>query len=539
METIVLSIALLAIIAIIGALFQSSAIPISLILVVVGMGLSFFPVFPHISLHPDIVLNIFLPLLLYEASAYSSSWKEIKEHLRPIALLSIGHVIFITFLVAAAIRYMIPEINWPLAIAIGAIISPPDDVAIMAIAEKVRIPSRILSVLKGEALLNDATAIIIYRFALIAFLTNQFSLAASIFDFFVIIICQTAYGFVLALLLGNLRIRIKDPSLQMTVSILTPFLAYIPASYLMGSGVIATVATGLFIGNMFWDRYPPDVRLAARTVWTTLGFGVQSILFLLVGLDFKTVVERNAGIHYDQLFLYSLIVVLVVIVGRFIWCFPSAYIPRWLFPSIRKREPKLPWQYPFVVAWAGMRGGISLALALAVPLLPIVGGLNPRDLLVFFVFSVIIATLLIQGLSLPYILKLIGVCDYSMNEVYEEQRIELTTRAAMVAAVLKWLTEYQMQVKDDPLLQEEIKLRLQEYALVEQRLNDRLSKHEADTSYADTPAIKEKTFLLSQMIRIEREELLNFWRDNKLSLPVRAKLEYELDLREKHVEDMI
>lgn len=531
-------IALLAIVASVGYLFRNSTIPISLVLVVVGMLLSFLPSFPPIMINPDLVLNIFLPLLLYAASAYSSSWKEIKAHLRPIALLSIGHVLFITFLVAAAIHWMIPQLGWPLAIAIGAIISPPDDVAIMAIAEKVRIPSRILSVLKGEAMLNDAAAIILYRFALVAFLTHQFSLSQSILDFFVTVISETAYGFALATLIGELRLRVKDPSLQMMISILTPYLAYIPASILLGSGVIATVATGLFIGNFYWERYSADVRLAARTVWTTLSFGVQSILFLLVGLDFKFVLEKNAGIPYQQLFLYSFVVVMVVIVGRFIWCFPSAYIPRWLFPSIRKDEPYLPWQYPFVISWAGMRGGISLALALSVPVLPIIDGLNPRDLLVFFVFSAIIATLLVQGLSLPWLLKKIGVGKYGQNEILEEQRSELLTRAAMCAAVLKWLSEYQVKYKDNTLLMEEIKIRLQEYGLLEERINSRLNNHLADASYNDEPALKEKIQLYKQVINVERQELNSFWRSNKINLSTRYKLEQELDMRQKHIEDL-
>lgn len=538
MDMIELYIALLAIIAVVGVIFRNSTIPTSLLLVIVGMILSFIPFFPPISINPKIVFNIFLPLLLYEASAYTTTWKEIKTNIRPIALLSIGHVIFITFLVAITIHYLIPEFGWPLSIVLGAVISPPDDVAILSIAEKIRMPIRVLAVLKGEAMLNDATALIIYRFALIAVITQQFSLMHSIDSFFAIIICETAYGFVLATMIGELRLKVRDPSLQMMISILTPFLAYLPASNLGGSGVIATVATGLFIGNFYWERYPPDVRLTARSIWTTLSYGVQSILFLLVGLDLKSSLEKNIYLSSQQLFLYCTAVLLVVVIGRFIWCFPAAYLPRMLFPAIKKKEPHLPWQYIFIISWAGMRGGISLAAALAVPALAVVHGIDPRNLLILLVFSVIIGTLLLQGLSLPWILNLIGLPVYGDRELKHEKHAELVTRAAMIAAVLKWLSEYEAQVKNDAALLQEIKLRINEYSLIEQRLRSRLYQHKESNLPDADAATKDKIYLLSQIIEIEREELLKFWRDNKLSQAMKYKLEQQLDLRAKHLDDL-
>lgn len=528
---------LFAIIVVVAVIFRRSTIPISLLLVLIGMGLSFLPIFPPIIVDPVMIFNIFLPLLLYEASAYMSSWKEMKQNLRPIILLSIGHVIFITFLVAVSIHLLIPELGWPLSIVLGAVISPPDDVAILAIAEKIRVPTRILTILKGEAMLNDATALIIYRYALLALLTHQFSLTHSIMQFLIVIVCETLYGLILATMIGELRLRIQAPNLQMMISILTPFIAYLPAAKLGGSGVIATVATGLFIGNYYWGRYPPDVRLTARAIWETLGFAVQSILFLLVGLDFKSTLDKNASIPLHQLLLYSSTVVFVVIIGRFIWTFPAAYIPR-LFRRVRKREAQPPWQYPFVISWSGMRGGISLAAALAVPALPLVDGIYPRELLIFLVFSVIIATLLIQGLSLPWIIKKIGIPFYDRREQSQKHRAELTTRAAMTAAVLKWLTEYQMQVKDNDSLMDEIKLRINEYTLIERHVIDRIKKHEINHTTDQSSLLEEKIFLLTQILQIEREELATFWHENKIPLDIKYKIERELDLSAKHLEDL-
>jgi|GEM_PF-4617404 len=536
MDQIKLYIALFVIIAACGILFRHSTLPGSLLLVIVGMLLSFLPAFPPIVIDPHIVFNIFLPLLLYEASAYSSTWREIKLNWRPIALLSIGHVIFITFLVAGVIHYLIPEFNWPLAILLGAVISPPDDVAILAIAENMHMPHRVMAILKGEAMLNDATALIIYRFALIALITSSFSLFQSVLDFFIIIICETVYGVVLANFIGQIRLRVHDANLQMLISVLTPFLAYVPATSFHGSGVIATVITGLFIGNYYWERYPPDIRLSARSVWETLGYCVQSILFLLVGLNFKFILEKNSDLSYHQLFLYSGSVIATVIIGRFLWCYPASYLPR-LIPSIRKAEGKMPWQYPFIVSWSGMRGGISLAAALAVPTLATIHGIHPKALLLFLVFSVIIATLLIQGLSLPWIVKKTGIIFYGEREQLCERYNELLVRLAMTAAVLKWLAEYQVEVTQG-LLASEIKLRIKEYSLIEKHFQDRISHYNKTKTIGEWVDLKEKVNLLMQMLYIERDELRKFWRDNKISLEIRYKLEKQIDLKMKHLTDL-
>ncbi len=281
MDQIELLVLMLSIIVAVGVFFSQSAVPTALILVIVGMLVSIIPHFPEVTINPTIILNIFLPLLLYVTSA-ESSWRDVRLNLRPIVSLSIGHVLFITGIVAITVHALIPQLGWPLAFVLGAVISPPDDVAIIPIAEKIQMPRQVLTVLKGEALLNDATALTVFRFALAALVTHQFSVMHAVTGFCAVIVGETLYGLFVGHVLGQLRLRIKDPLLQVLTSLMTPFIAYLPAEHLGGSGVLATVVTGLVIGHVYLERFAPDVRLVSRSVWATLGFALQSLLFLLV-----------------------------------------------------------------------------------------------------------------------------------------------------------------------------------------------------------------------------------------------------------------
>lgn len=525
---------LLAVIAIVGVIFRNLAIPNALLLVIVGMIFSFIPDFPRVSLRPDLVLDIFLPLLIYITSA-ESSWKDVKLNVAPITLLSIGHVLFIAGLAAIAIHTLIPQLGWPMSFVLGAVISPPDDVAIVPIAEKIHMPKRIVTILKGEGMFNDATALILFRFALAAVITHQFSAIKAVSDFFVIIIGETLYGLLLGYTIGALRLRIHDPIMQMIVSILTPFLAYIPAERLGGCGVLATVVTGFVIGHKFMDRYTPEVRLIGRSVWSTLGFTLQSLLFLLVGLDLRFIVDRISTIPANSLFLYTIAILLIVILGRFIYVYAVTYIPRWLFPSVHK-EPTARWQYSFIISWAGMRGGISLAAALAVPALPLsINGANPRDLIIFLTFCVIAATLLLQGLTLPWVLEAVGIHTHGRKEKEEERLAEISARLSMVKAVLRWLNEYKTQIKNDYNYLEEIKFHIREYRMLKKQLEERLLFHDKTTIHDENIELRDAIFLSAQILQVERQELSLLWHQDKISHAVRNKLIQQLDLRSRNL----
>ncbi len=536
MNQIYVFILLLGIIFIIGLLFGKSSAPLSLLLVIVGMALSFLPNFPRVELQPQLVLNFFLPLLVYEASA-QTSWREIKKNLRPIALLSVGHVLFITILVAVVLHAIIPSLSWPLCFVVGAVISPPDDVAIIALAEKIYLPRRIITILSAEGLFNDATALVVFRFALVAVITEHFSLPTALDEFVLIVVGETLYGIALGFIIGEIRLRLKDPKLQILISVLTPFLAYTLAVMLGGSGVLATAVTGILLGQRYMHRFAPQIRLLGTSVWSVLVFLLQSILFLLIGLELRFVIERISSMSISALALYSLVVIAVVIIGRFIWVFPAAYVPRFLFPSILKKDPYPPWQYLFIISWSGMRGGISLAAALAVPLLPPVDGIaSPKDLLVFLVFSVIFMTLLLQGLALPWVVNLLGVHREKQQERHREHMSEISARLLMTKAVLRWLLKYRNQIKDNPPVYAEINTYVKQYQILRIKLLKALEKHDESKEHDEEKGVENITLTSTEIIKIERKILEELWREKKITQSVRNKLLLQLDSRSTYID---
>lgn len=535
MGQIEIFISLLGIIAAVGILFRKVSVPTSLLLVIIGMLLSLLPFMPEVHVKSALVLDIFLPLLIYEMSA-ESSWREMKLNLRPILSLSIGHVLFITALVAFVIHALVPELGWPLAIVLGAIVAPPDDVAIMAIAEKAHIPGRILTILRSEAMLNDATALILFRFALAAYFTHYFSAATALGTFLLIVIGETLYGLALGNFMGKIRLSLTDPRQQMLFSFITPFIAYFPAERLGGCGVLATAVTGLVIGQRYYDRFMPEVRLVTRSVWTSISFTIQSILFLLIGLNLKYIIDRVDDImSHEKMAYYSAIMISTVIIGRFLWTYPSAYLPRFLSKKIREKDPYPPWQYPFVVSWAGMRGSISLAAAFSIPIIsnPILGS-HTQDIIIFFTFSVICGTLLIQGLTLPWLLKALGVAHYHQQEQREEELSELKARKKMTQAAILWLNEYETMVKDDPKLKSEVELHIDRYKTRKQELIERIKSLKSGDDNGEIEHLTSSLHLSAKLLDIERKELSRLWHNDEISHASRNKLLTQLDHRSKH-----
>ncbi|PWI44630.1 Na+/H+ antiporter [Streptomyces sp. ICBB 8177] len=380
------------------------AVSAPLLLVVIGLAVSYVPGVPAYTLDPHLVLPFVLPPLLHTA-ALESSYLGLRANLRPVALLSVGHVLFATAVVGAVAHALVPGLPLAAALVLGAVVAPPDAVAATSIARRVGLPARMVTILEGESLFNDATAITAYRVALAAAVGEGISWPRGIGDFLLAAIGGVGVGLVLMVPLHWLRTRLTEPLLQNTLSLLIPFVAYAAAERVDASGVLAVVVVALHLGHR---SYEVDfaTRLQEAAVWKMVAFLLESAVFALIGLQLRLVV-RGLGPHgVWQAIGYAAVLLVVLIAARFVWVFPATYLPRRLIPSIGRRDPAPPRSTPLVISWAGMRGVVSLAVAFSIPLTTHDGTPFPsRDLLLFLAFGCVIGTLVVQGFTLPAVVR--------------------------------------------------------------------------------------------------------------------------------------
>ena len=402
--TIQILVLLLAVIAVVAIVAARLKIPSAILLVLTGVVLAVVPDLPTVELAPELVLLLVLPPVIY-SSAVAMSWREFRFNLRPIGLLAVGCVAFTTIAVAAATHWLL-GFAWPVGFVLGAIVSPPDAIAPLSIARRMQLPKRILVVLEGEGLANDATALILYRFAVAAVSSGIFSFGQAAGTFAAIVAGEIIWGIGVGWLMLRLRRWVDNPPIEITLSILTPFFAYWPPEQLGDSGVLATVTTGLYISwNGFW-LISAATRLQGIFFWDFFIYLIEGLVFLITGLQARTLLAGIGPYSISELAISAAVVSAVVIVARFVWMYPATYLPRWLFPSIRRRDPSPPWQTPFMLAFTGVRGTVSLAAALAIPFTTVNGQPFPdRDLILFLTFAVILATLVGQGLMLPAVIR--------------------------------------------------------------------------------------------------------------------------------------
>ncbi|WP_055585054.1 Na+/H+ antiporter [Peterkaempfera griseoplana] len=382
-----------------------------LLLVAVGLLASYVPGVPAYALDPGLVLPLVLPPLLYTA-ALDSSFLGLRAHMRPVAWLSVGYVLFSTVLVGLAAHALVPGLPMPAAFVLGAVVAPPDAVAATAVARRVGLPRVITTILQGESLVNDATAITAYRVALAAAVGEGFSWGTAVGEFLVAALGGTAVGLALMVPLQWVRTRLADPLLLNTFSLLVPFAAYAAAEAFHASGVIAVVVVGLYLGHR---AHAVDfaTRLQEEAVWRMVSFVLESTVFALIGLQLRVILADLGGYDPGQLAVWASAILGVVIAGRFLWTYPVTYLPPLLTRRRRRRRglPPAhvkPWTFSFVISWAGMRGVVSLAVAFSVPTTDDSGHPFPaRELILFLTFAVVIGTLLIQGLTLPALVRLL------------------------------------------------------------------------------------------------------------------------------------
>lgn len=392
--------------AAVAAAARRTPVPAPLLLVAVGLVVSYVPGVPDYTLDPDVVLPLLLPPLLY-TSATDSSYLDLRAQLRPVALLSVGYVLFATFVVGWAVYVIVPGLPLTAALVLGAVVAPPDAVAATAVARRVGLPSRITTILQGESLLNDATAITAYKVALAAAIGEGATWAGGIGAFLLAAVGGVGVGLVLMAPLHWLRTHLKEALLQNTLSLLIPFVAYAVAEQVHASGVLAVVVVALYLGHRAWE-VDFATRLQEEAVWKMVAFVLESAVFALIGLQLPVVLKGLGEYEGVDAAWYAAAVFLVVVAARFVWVFPAAFLPRILSARIREREESPTWRGPVITAWAGMRGVVSLAIAFSMPLTVHGGGPFPqRNLILFLTFTTVIGTLVVQGLTLPPMIRLL------------------------------------------------------------------------------------------------------------------------------------
>ena len=512
---------LLAVLAGTALLARRVNVAPAILLLLAGIALAFVPGMPPIELPPELVLLLVLPPLIYSASV-AMSWREFKSNLRPIILLSVGCVIFTAFAVAAATHYLI-GLPWAVGFLLGAIVAPPDVVAPLAIARKLGMPRRILVVLEGEGLANDATALILYRFAVAAISTGLFSLPQATGTFAAIVTGELLFGAAVGWLSLRMRHRARDPQVEITLSLITPYIAYWIPEHFGGSGVIATVACGLYVS---WNGpllISSATRLQGIFFWDLVIYLTEGFLFLLTGFQMRLLFEKSKAFPLGDILSVTALVAIMVIVARFAWVFPATYLPRLINPRLRARDPMPSWRTVFVIAFTGVRGAVSLAAALALPFaLPNGEAFPHRDLILFVAFGVIFITLVGLGLGLPPMVRALGVTQVGRDEHIAERESEIAARREALDAALKSLDA----ITDDRELSDEVvKLLRARHETRANQLPDTLDPDKHDVSAAGTALTRE-------LISTERKFIHMLLRDGKITDETRRRIERDLDLEE-------
>jgi monovalent cation/hydrogen antiporter len=499
--------ALLVAVTALTALAPALRVPYPILLVLGGLALGFIPGVPDLSLPPELVLVGVLPPLLYSASFFTSL-RDFRANLKPIGLLAVGLVVA-TMLGVAAVAHLVTGLSWPASFVLGAVVAPTDPIAATAIARRFGVPRRIVTIVEGESLVNDATALVLYGVAVTAVVTGSFSLWEASLDFVISVIGGVAVGLAVGWIVALVRIRLDNIPAEIAMSLLTGFLAYIPAEALGVSGVLAAVTVGFYLGWRSPELSTPAMRLQALPVWETLVFLVNALLFTLIGLQLGPILDELRDETADDLILDALVVTATVMLVRIVWVY--ALGPR---------------QYRAAIGWMGMRGAVSLAAALALPLETDAGAPFPgRELIIFLAFVVILGTLVGQGLTLP---KLIHLLDL------EEDRLEAKedTKARIYAAdaALQRLEE----LLDEDWVRPETADRLRGL------YNFRRSRFQARFDVEDDGSIERQSTdyqrLRRELLEAERTAVVGLRREGRISDEVMRRVERDLDLEDQRLE---
>ncbi|CAN5813647.1 Na+/H+ antiporter [soil metagenome] len=527
MENIGVIIMLLFGITFLGVLSNKYKFPFPIVLVLSGVTISLIPGLPVIALQPEVVFIIFLPPLLY-AAAWNTSWHDFKANLRPITFAAFGLVLFTTCLVAVAAHIMIPGISWPLAFLLGAIISPPDAVAATSVTKGLGLQPRMIAILEGESLVNDASGLIAYKYALAATaLAGNFIVRDAALNFLWVVIAGVAIGLLIGYLMALIHKKfICDPVIEVTLTFLTPFASYLLAEEFHVSGVLAVVTTGLYLSFRSSDIFSHQSRIMAYAVWETVIYILNGLIFIIIGLQLRNVINGIQDYSTGKLVLYGAVISFAVIIIRFIWVVPAAMLPRFLSKRIREKESFDP-RNMVVFGWAGMRGVVSMAAALALPLTMNGRAFPNRNLIIYLTFCVILSTLVLLGLTLPWIIKKMKLTPHSIAAE------EYDVRTTVVSHTIAHIEENLSLVKDELL--NNIKTK---YEVKYNRLQhtDLPAGYFGNEKEKKANLFNEFTQLQIDLISIERNILQQLHIGGKASEEILRKIERELDLEETRLQ---
>ena len=522
---------LLAAVAAVSGTARRFGVPAPFALVIAGLVASYLPGVPQIELDPDTMLVLVLPPLLY-AAALSTAYADFRANLRPIGLLSVGLVLVTAGVVGLVAHLVVPDLPLAAALALGAIVAPPDAIAATAVARKMALPRRVLTILEGESLLNDATALVAYRIAVGAAIAGTASWGDAVGDFVIAAVGGAAIGLALGWALAWLRRRLDDPLLENALSLLTPFAAYLPAEHLHASGVLSVVVVGLYIGRRSPVLLSSTTRLQSQALWSMITFLLEGFVFALIGLQLPTILDGLSGREPGDVAALTAAVTVTVIVVRFLWVYPATYLPRRLSRRLRERDPAPPWQGPFVVSWAGMRGVVSLAAAFALP-----ADMPGRSLILFVTFCVILATLLLQGLTLPWVVRRLGLADVDVAERTEREVAVADHHVARVA--LAELERIEDQERVPSAVAGELRHHLEERV---RRAHAILGGCPGEDEYEDRELLAGGDDVLREaesavqvrqrLLDVERAELLRLYTARDIDDEVLRRVQQQLDVEE-------
>ncbi|WP_246625455.1 Na+/H+ antiporter [Edaphocola aurantiacus] len=529
-HTLLLVLGLLFAVLMLVMLAQKAKVAYPIFLVIAGLVISFIPGLPRISLKPDLIFTIFLPPLLYEAAWYTS-WKDFWKWKRPISLLAFGLVFFTSLVVAYCANSFIPGFTLALGFLLGGIISPPDAVAAATVLKGLKVPKRILTILEGESLVNDASSLIVFRFALAAILTGSFSMQQATGQFFLVAGMGVVIGLAGAHIMYVIhRFLPTNAATDAAFTVMTPYMLFLGAEQFHFSGVMAVVSGGLFISFRAHEVFRSGhSRMNMLGVWTTMIFIMNALVFILIGLALPDVIEGLGDYSIKDAIIYGLIISAIAIVLRMLWVFPAAHLPRLLSSRIRK-DPSPGWKGPLIISWAGMRGVVSLATALSIPLFmdDKVTPFPHRSLIIFITFVVIFVTLVFQGLTLPLIIKWTGIKEIDIIAPENEQQAGIRFNLNKVA--LQQINDHHNHHLDVNEFLRQLKAELEaDLQMTQQKLET------LGCNMDEHGRIQSFNHILLDLYHIQRQELFRLRRENLFSDSEIRKAELQLDLSEMKV----